>query len=89
MFVLMNCRSKSQMTEINDLMRCLLHKDFFLIREYRYHIIFKYLVTSLSHGALTRAGNKAVGVMKAGQTFTIEPMINSGRYLVAKPLPCV
>ncbi|KAG6427987.1 hypothetical protein SASPL_112235 [Salvia splendens] len=52
---------------------------FFLIREYRYHIIFQYyLVISLSHGALTRAGNKAVGVMKAGQTFTIEPMINSG-----------
>lgn len=24
------------------------------------------------------AGNKAVGVMKAGQTFTIEPMINAG-----------
>jgi len=23
-------------------------------------------------------GNKAVGVMKAGQTFTIEPMINAG-----------
>ncbi|KAL6495397.1 Microtubule-associated protein 1A [Orobanche gracilis] len=29
-------------------------------------------------GTLTEAGNKAVGVMKAGQTFTIEPMINSG-----------
>ncbi|EXB76238.1 Methionine aminopeptidase 1A [Morus notabilis] len=28
--------------------------------------------------ALTQAGNKAVGVMKAGQTFTIEPMINAG-----------
>ncbi|KAK9143259.1 hypothetical protein Syun_012659 [Stephania yunnanensis] len=27
---------------------------------------------------LTKAGNKAVGVMKAGQTFTIEPMINAG-----------
>jgi hypothetical protein len=27
---------------------------------------------------LTQAGNKAVGVMKAGQTFTIEPMINAG-----------
>lgn len=27
---------------------------------------------------LTHAGNKAVGVMKAGQTFTIEPMINAG-----------
>lgn len=23
-------------------------------------------------------GNKAIGVMKAGQTFTIEPMINAG-----------
>lgn len=30
--------------------------------------------------ALTRAGNKAVGVMKAGQTFTIEPMINAGSF---------
>ncbi|GMN43145.1 hypothetical protein TIFTF001_012352 [Ficus carica] len=28
--------------------------------------------------ALTQVGNKAVGVMKAGQTFTIEPMINTG-----------
>ncbi|KAA3462164.1 Methionine aminopeptidase 1A-like protein [Gossypium australe] len=27
---------------------------------------------------LTQSGNKAVGVMKAGQTFTIEPMINAG-----------
>ena len=27
---------------------------------------------------LIQAGNKAVGVMKAGQTFTIEPMINAG-----------
>jgi methionine aminopeptidase len=24
------------------------------------------------------AENKAVGIMKAGQTFTIEPMINAG-----------
>jgi hypothetical protein len=24
-------------------------------------------------------GNKAVGMMKAGQTFTIEPMINAGK----------
>ncbi|KAL6499387.1 Microtubule-associated protein 1A [Orobanche hederae] len=29
-------------------------------------------------GTLTEAENKSVGVMKAGQTFTIEPMINSG-----------
>ncbi|GMN18780.1 hypothetical protein TIFTF001_046843 [Ficus carica] len=28
--------------------------------------------------ALTQVGNKAAGVMKAGQTFTIEPMINTG-----------
>ncbi|KAJ4829976.1 Microtubule-associated protein 1A [Turnera subulata] len=28
--------------------------------------------------SLTQAENKAVGVMKAGQTFTIEPMINAG-----------
>lgn len=28
--------------------------------------------------SLKYAGNKAVGVMKAGQTFTIEPMINAG-----------
>lgn len=27
-------------------------------------------------------GNKAVGVMKAGQVFTIEPMINSGQYMI-------
>lgn len=27
-------------------------------------------------------GNKAVGVMKAGQTFTIEPMINAGARLL-------
>jgi methionine aminopeptidase len=24
-------------------------------------------------------GNKAVGIMKPGQTFTIEPMINAGK----------
>lgn len=29
---------------------------------------------------LTLVGNKAVGVMKAGQTFTIEPMINAGTF---------
>lgn len=28
----------------------------------------------------TFAENKAVGVMKAGQTFTIEPMISEGTY---------
>lgn len=27
------------------------------------------------------AGNKAVGIMKAGQTFTIEPMINAGKFI--------
>lgn len=33
---------------------------------------------------LTQAGNKAVGVMKAGQTFTIEPMINAGICILYK-----
>jgi methionyl aminopeptidase len=28
---------------------------------------------------LFNVGNKAVGIMKAGQTFTIEPMINAGK----------
>ncbi|KAI5017456.1 hypothetical protein ZWY2020_042344 [Hordeum vulgare] len=27
--------------------------------------------------------NKAVGIMKAGQTFTIEPMINTGKFVTA------
>jgi len=31
--------------------------------------------------ALFNAGNKAVGIMKAGQTFTIEPMINAGKFM--------
>jgi methionine aminopeptidase len=30
---------------------------------------------------LFNIGNKAVGIMKAGQTFTIEPMINAGKWL--------
>jgi methionine aminopeptidase len=30
------------------------------------------------------AGNKAVGIMKAGQTFTIEPMINAGKFMYYK-----
>ena len=34
--------------------------------------------------ALNQAGNKAVGVMKAGQTFTIEPMINAGTSAILK-----
>ena len=37
---------------------------------------------SLVFLALTQVGNKAVGVMKAGQTFTIEPMINTGKIAV-------
>jgi methionine aminopeptidase len=28
---------------------------------------------------LLDVGNKAVGIMKPGQTFTIEPMINAGK----------
>jgi hypothetical protein len=30
---------------------------------------------------LFNAGNKAVGIMKAGQTFTIEPMVNAGKFM--------
>jgi methionine aminopeptidase len=30
---------------------------------------------------LYNVGNKAVGLMKAGQTFTIEPMINAGKFV--------
>lgn len=33
------------------------------------------------------ADNKAVGVMKAGNSFTIEPMINAGTHHVHNPLP--
>ena len=31
--------------------------------------------------SLYNVGNKAVGIMKAGQTFTIEPMINTGKFV--------
>ncbi|URD78786.1 Removes the N-terminal methionine from nascent proteins (By similarity) [Musa troglodytarum] len=33
---------------------------------------------NIPHYGSILAGNKAVGIMKAGQTFTIEPMINAG-----------
>ncbi|KAL8128762.1 LOW QUALITY PROTEIN: hypothetical protein V2J09_017917 [Rumex salicifolius] len=49
---------------------------FFLLNSFIY---FCPLESSLETvNSLTRAGNKAVGVMKVGQTFTIEPMINAG-----------
>lgn len=43
-------------------------------------IVFLLLLLLMHCLSLIQAGNKAVGVMKAGQTFTIEPMINAGTF---------
>lgn len=45
-------------------------------------VAHRFLWSSLHYRVLTltQAENKAVGVMKAGQTFTIEPMINAGNF---------
>ena len=37
---------------------------------------------------LHNVGNKAVGIMKAGQTFTIEPMINTGKCVTVANTMC-
>lgn len=39
-------------------------------------------LSNLTLDDVLATGNKAVGVMKAGQTFTIEPMINAGTCLL-------
>lgn len=49
-------------------------------------LLFACLIYALV--TLTQAGNKAVGVMKAGQTFTIEPMINAGICKFYNCVPC-
>lgn len=53
---------------------------FFELEDNRIQLLFVCLtwIRILSF-LLPCVGNKAVGVMKAGQTFTIEPMINAGK----------
>lgn len=38
------------------------------------------IANALFYSCCDISENKAVGVMKAGNTFTIEPMINAGSY---------
>ncbi|KAJ3183589.1 Methionine aminopeptidase 1 [Gaertneriomyces sp. JEL0708] len=62
----------------NTIQKCAQAQGFSVVRSYCGHGI-----NSLFHGAPSvphYAKNKAVGVMKAGHTFTIEPMISEGTW---------
>ena len=56
--------------------------SYFMILQFQYLLLHSVFFLRPLCMTLTLAENKAVGVMKAGQSFTIEPMINAGNFTV-------